>query len=165
MDERLRAVLQEVYNAKVVRSDIGCWGWRGIVTAGGYGILMVPDASTRSGFTSLLVHRLSQELHGEQIQPGKLVRHLCHNPVCSRPDHLAVGSTQDNVDDKMKAGRLGHVGSKRGALNMNAKITPHQVVLIRERYAKGTTTYKVLATEFGLGISQVARIVNRQSWQ
>lgn len=51
------------------------------------------------------LHRIVYEAVKGEIPVGLLIRHSCHNPKCCNPEHLSVGTDQDNADDKMKAGR------------------------------------------------------------
>ena len=55
-------------------------------------------------------HRYSYSYFVGEIPEGMLVRHTCDNPPCVLPSHLRLGTTQDNVNDKMKRGR--HKGNK-----------------------------------------------------
>lgn len=50
-------------------------------------------------------HRFSWKLLFGDIPKGKNVLHHCDNPPCVRPDHLWLGSSQDNSDDRQKKGR------------------------------------------------------------
>jgi hypothetical protein len=76
-----------------------CWEWRGFKDRKGYG-----RHYSGSGKT-LMAHRaMWTALHGE-IPAGKVICHRCDNPSCSRPDHLFVGTTQDNADDREAKGR------------------------------------------------------------
>ena len=50
-------------------------------------------------------HRLAyQDAYGP-IPEGMIVRHLCHVRNCINPEHLAIGTHQDNMDDKVQANR------------------------------------------------------------
>ena len=85
--------------AKVRVSQGGCWEWLACKDKDGYGIFMW------SFKQKVPAHRASFQLHKGPIPNGMLVMHSCDNPPCVNPDHLVLGSTQDNVDDKMAKGR------------------------------------------------------------
>lgn len=107
--------LAQRFDFYAVKSD-GCWIWRGSVAGrSGYGKL---------GFNgrTLAAHRLSWELHRGPIQPGMVVCHHCDNPRCVKPDHLFIGTTLDNVRDKIAKGR-----DPRGERNTEARLTESQV--------------------------------------
>jgi hypothetical protein len=79
---------------------------------------------------------------------GKVVRHTCHNPACINPDHLVLGTWQDNMDDKMRAGKW------RGG--QPKKLTPEQVEAIRSSPVKDTT---VLAVKFGVSRGTIQNVL------
>jgi hypothetical protein len=158
----------EIYNNRVIRGP-ECWGWGGYRNRAGYGVLTIPSTTSKSGYTSMLVHRLSHLLYKGPIGEGMVVRHACDNPICSNPDHLSLGTPNDNVQDTIKRGRTKY-RSFPGALNHNAKLTTHQIEEIRASYQRGhksrpgAMTLKALAEKYGVGISQIHRILRRKSW-
>lgn len=84
-----------------------CWVWvacRRPLRNGlpGYGLFQVKVAGKWKCFGA---HRFSYELStGES--PGRLfVLHKCDNMACVRPEHLFLGTQQDNMDDMFSKGR------------------------------------------------------------
>lgn len=83
---------------KVQKGD-GCWEWQGSRLPHGYGHLTIPGRGVP------YAHRISWELTHGEIPDGLWVLHHCDNPPCVRPDHLFLGTAQDNVDDSIRKGR------------------------------------------------------------
>lgn len=51
-----------------------------------------------------------EQTHGVALTEEQVVRHKCDNPLCLNPNHLLIGTVQDNIDDRNKRGRThGHV--------------------------------------------------------
>ena len=88
----------------------------------------------------------------------ELVCHSCDNPPCINPDHLFIGSNDDNLDDMRSKDRDTH-----GEASLLAKLTDVQVAAIRSIYREGRTTQRELALQFDVSQSQISRIVNRKS--
>lgn len=87
----------EHFWARVLKTD-GCWEWQAGCSSGGYGTYAVKRWPHRA-------HRVSYALTYGPIPPGMLVCHHCDNKRCVRPDHLFLGTTLDNVRDKLAKGR------------------------------------------------------------
>lgn len=94
--------LKDRFWSKVVKTDT-CWIWigAGSTSKKGYGQIRLPGAKGRQ--TS--AHRVSWILHRGEIPIGLDVLHKCDNPPCVNPDHLFLGTNQDNVNDKVSKGR------------------------------------------------------------
>lgn len=75
-----------------------CWVWAGSLNTKGYGLI-----SSNGG--NIVTHRISYELHNGSIPDGLLVLHRCDRPSCVNPNHLFLGTHQDNMDDMAAKGR------------------------------------------------------------
>ncbi len=121
--------------AKVTKGE-GCWEWQGAPSANGYGMIKAEGKYIGA-------HRYSWELYKGAIPDGLFVCHACDNRRCVRPDHLFLGTNQDNQLDALAKGRIktgveshGHLQPHPcGEENPNAKLTDAKVREIRERYA------------------------------
>lgn len=111
-------------------------------------------------YSSTKHRRVHYEATGELPE---VVRHKCDNPRCINPEHLESGTYVDNMRDCKERGRLCS-GYSAGEANTTSKVTDAEVALIRKLYVKGSRTagLRVLAERFGLGTSQVHRIVKQQ---
>ncbi len=86
-----------------------CWMWKGGCNDEGYGNFRVGKKSERA-------HRASYRLNNGRIPIGLCVCHSCDNPSCVNPQHLWLGTDQDNTDDKLRKGRLNPAfGDKNGS--------------------------------------------------
>lgn len=101
--------------------------------------------------------RVFYETHGYLPE---VVMHTCDNPRCINPDHLKAGTYVENMQDCKRKGRLGDARNFAAA-NGRTKITPIEAACIRKLRSEGTTLSN-LAKEFGIGITQVGRIVRME---
>ena len=76
----------------------GCWIFQGPRSWKGYG-----QTSYRGRKWS--AHRLSYFLHKGEIPVGKMVCHTCDVRSCCNPDHLWIGSNDENQLDAWNKGR------------------------------------------------------------
>lgn len=137
----------------------GCWIYTGTTDRKGYGVIRVGRAADGRIFT----HRAAYMLAKGPIPEGMLVCHTCDTPSCVNPDHLFIGTNQDNTSDMMAKGRNAH-GSLRGETNPNGKLTADCVRKIRLMKAAGEQQ-KRIAELFGISPAQVCAIVNRKFWK
>jgi hypothetical protein len=131
-----------------------CWEWTGARGTHGYGQIRTIENRSRA------THRLFWEMTYGPIPHGLWVLHRCDNPPCVRPDHLFLGTPQDNHRDMVSKGRVA-----RGTMKPNVKLSPAQITEIRARYASGGLRYKDLAQQFGISICLVGFIVRREKWK
>lgn len=77
----------------------GCWEWQGAANKKtGYGVI---NWRGETRYT----HRVAWEFWCGLIPDGLFVCHGCDNRKCMRPDHLFLGTNQDNIDDMVQKGR------------------------------------------------------------
>lgn len=81
----------------------GCWIWSGAVQHA-YG-------KFRIGLKEVRAHRASWEIHKGPIPDGMSVLHQCDTPLCVNPDHLFIGTQQENMNDRKTKGRVGKIGA------------------------------------------------------
>ena len=113
---------------------------------------------TGAGYVNISVHckklhqhRVVYELAVGPIPAGLVVRHMCSNPLCIRPDHLAVGTHADNTADRLEQGRSGGAPQRLSARSVRA---------IRGLHAKLGTNHLVLAEAFGVTRQTIGNIIN-----
>lgn len=121
---------------------------------GGYGKIKVFGKT-------MLYHRLSFELYVGSIPSGLLVCHKCDNPKCVNPEHLFLGSHQENMDDKINKGR--HVGAKKGYKHHKSKLVEWQVIEIKRKLRDGAFQYD-LANEYGVNQATISNIATGKNW-
>jgi hypothetical protein len=130
-----------------------CWLWTGKAIRHGYGAI-----TTRG--KSIGVHRLSYELAYGPIPPGMCVCHKCDVRACVRPDHLFLGTLQDNHDDMVRKGR--HV---LGPKVRQARLRPDDIPAIRAAYKTQRFSHADLARQYRVSTSTIQRVVARESWK
>ncbi len=75
----------------------GCLVWTGSMFSSGYG--RVKARKTH------LAHRLAYQILFGNIPSHLQVCHRCDNPPCFNPDHLFLGTAQENHNDAVTKGR------------------------------------------------------------
>ena len=79
---------------KYTVNDNGCWLFAGCKDGSGYGILQFKGKTYRA-------HRYNFLRFKGDIEDGLVVRHTCKKQRdCINPQHLLVGTQQDNIADR-----------------------------------------------------------------
>ena len=138
--------------AKVDKSDPdGCWIWTGgKLMMGGYGLFRFRGGKT------VQAHRWTYEHFFGPIPPDKQLNHTCNRPDCVRPEHLYLGTHQENSDDMMRAGRHGKSPAHR--------LSAQQVESIRDEYRDGGRLQDI-AERYGVHPLTIWRITSGRGWQ
>ena len=132
-------------------SEGGCWLW----TAGkrdGYGRFSVEGRV-------LSAHRFARELLVGPIPEGLCCLHKCDTPACVNPDHLFLGTREDNMADRAAKGR-----GARGENHGRAKLTEAQVLEIRTVYALGSICQRQIGWWYGVAQATIADVLRGDTW-
>jgi hypothetical protein len=145
--------LEERFWSHVEKTET-CWLWKPAVKSGDYGRIRVKGRGAK-----VKAHVLSYTMHVGPIPDGLNVLHHCDNPPCVRPDHLFVGTHDDNMKDKVAKGRQGK-GERMGL----SKLNPDLVRAIRLRLADGVGQRQT-AREFKVSRTTVRWIDIGKTWK
>lgn len=99
-----RPSLEERLLAKLDKTDT-CWVWNA-ATHRGYGQIGI-------GRKVFYAHRVSYELYVGPIPEGMQLDHICHTPLCVKPDHLRP-VTQKQNQENLKGARRHSKSGVRG---------------------------------------------------
>lgn len=88
---------------------------------------------------------------------GMVIRHTCDNRKCINPQHLILGTPQDNVKDRVKRKR-----SANGIRNGRSKMTTQAV---RRVYNDKKTSRTELARRYGVDRQVIRKIQIGETWR
>lgn len=148
---------------KKVNKTQDCWIWVAAKDKDGYGKFSIAKVG------NFRAHRFSLMVQGVDVPKDKVVMHKCDNPSCVNPDHLTVGTVQENNQDKHNKNRQ---KSAHGIVNAQSKLTDDQAKDIRSRAVVGSRTgynngsnLKELALEFNVCVDTIRLIARNKIWR
>lgn len=147
--------IADVIKSRVTMTEAGCWEFDS-VNIHGYGHVTIHSIYYR-------VHRLSWEINVGPIPKGMWVLHKCDNRACCNPDHLFLGTPQDNVDD-MRAKNRDSYGHNKGSNNGQAVLCEDDVVQIRKLLASTNYTQDRIGRMFGVTRGAIKSIKYGVTW-
>jgi hypothetical protein len=156
----MRPSLLERFWAKVDKSG-DCWLWTAVLDHRGYGHIRVGDRMASA-------HRTSWELAFGPIPAGPgyhgtCVLHRCDTPRCVRPEHLFLGTNEENMADMVRKNRQ---AKQRGDGHPSSKISSHHVAVIRALHAWGVPlSLRRLAEMFRVSPAEISHVRNRRNWR
>lgn len=141
---------KKIEDSSVKIPESGCWIWMKSLNHRGYG---------KTGLgrgTNISAHRASYEEKYGPIPNGMMALHCCDVPSCVNPDHIFLGSQQDNMTDKVAKMRQA-VGEFHGM----SKLTEQQAMRAKFGSEKPTE----LAKEFGCSAVIIRQIRQGKYWK
>lgn len=151
--------LDERFWSKVIpEPNTGCWLWMAGLNGRGYGQLCAGDRK-KGNRRVISAHRLSWELTFGEVPEGLQVLHQCDTRPCVNPQHLFLGTHQDNMADKVHKLR-----QCRGERHGSALLTKLEVDAIRQLREVGRPITKI-ARCFDISKSTVRSIVSGKAWR
>lgn len=156
---------ERFWNKVLIGSENGgCWNWTGaskMPPPKNYGIL----SRGKKGTSPINAHVASWILNRGSIPKGMFVCHRCDNASCVRPDHLFLGTPQDNSSDMMNKRRYVMPKHYKGEQCGAHRLTTEQVLEIRKLWSTSKQTYKGLARAFKCSDWAIKCIVERRTWK
>ncbi|MDD3474391.1 MAG: HNH endonuclease signature motif containing protein [Candidatus Dojkabacteria bacterium] len=140
-----------------IRENDKCWTWLGSVSSNDYGTITINNESK-------LVHRVLYKLCIGSLSHEILVRHKCNNKLCVNPEHLELGTHQDNSRDMINAGLSYKCAHKRDN-NPMAILKNDEPGKIRKEYHSGGITQHQLAVKYGITDAEISNIINNKNWK
>ena len=126
----------------------GCWIWMRALGPTGYG-------QCWNGTYMEGAHRCSFRAFKGKIPAELDVLHICDIRCCVNPEHLYLGTHQQNMDDMMNRGRnVAFPGESNGFV----KLTDTEVHAARKLYGAGAHTQTQIAHLFGCSQSLISKI-------
>lgn len=79
------------FYSKIIKTET-CWLWRGNIAKSGYGLIRIKGKLFSA-------HRYSYFLNNKNSNEKLWVMHSCDVRQCVNPEHLSLGTPQDNIRD------------------------------------------------------------------
>jgi hypothetical protein len=141
------------WNKVLVLGPDECWEWQNSLSHDGYGWFRL--GSNKDGKAiAVRAHRLAYELTQGPVPRGMYICHTCDNRRCCNPAHLFLGTHRENMQDMTRKHRAPH-----------RKLTPDQILEIRNKYSLQQTTQRKLASEYGVDQKAICLIIGRKTYQ
>lgn len=89
----------DTFDSFIRKAESGCWLWTGWALNSGYG-----GYTDRNG-RNWPAHRYMYAKRVGDIPPRYHVCHKCDVKLCVNPEHLFIGTAQENIHDMQRKGR------------------------------------------------------------
>jgi hypothetical protein len=118
------------------------------------------------GYAEIMINRRAKKIHRHiyeqcfgEIPAGLVIRHKCDNPSCINPEHLEVGTIQDNVADMISRNR-----QAKGSKKPISKLKEEQVLEIKIMIKQGIPNVSI-ADKFNVHSSVISNIKHNRLWK
>ncbi len=143
----------ERLQGKYAVAETGCWEWTAALDERGYGQMHMPAPNRM-----VRAHRIAWLVHRGEIPAGLHVLHRCDNRRCINPEHLYLGTHQQNMRDRQERGRTDrHIGSANG----RARLTEEQVARIK----RDDRWPRFIAKDYGVTVHSIKNIKYGVTWR
>lgn len=142
--------MNKIENIKYEIDENGCWICKNYIDRKGYGNIKVKQKNTRA-------HRRVYEIINGKIPNNLIVRHTCDIRSCVNPDHLILGTIQDNNKDTIDRNR-----TCKGEKHYSTKLKEKDIIDIRNN---NILTQKELSIIYNVSRSTIGAIKTNKSWK
>jgi hypothetical protein len=104
----------------------------------------------------LVLHRVMYERKYGAIPSGLIARHKCDNVLCINPEHIELGTNQDNMNDMVERNR-----SLKGSKNNSSKLTEEVIIEIRN----SNLNKFELAEKYQVSERTIRDIIMNRAWK
>ena len=143
--------IEDRLNKFHIKNHRGCWNWTGKKDRMGYGRCSFEG---KKQFT----HRISHKVFKGPVPDDLCVLHSCDNPACINPDHLRVGTQEDNAGDMLSRNRAS-VGERHTASKLN-----NESVMKIVKLRNDGMTIADIARNFDVASTTVSSVLRGHTW-
>jgi HNH endonuclease len=136
------------FKEKLIKRRSGCHEWTGCLMPNGYGQIH------QDGKTAY-AHRVAWEISYGSTN-GLFVLHKCDNRKCVNPEHLFLGTFDQNMTDMVEKSRQAH-----GEKNHHAKLNKKKILEIRSILG----TNREIAEKYMVSASLISMIRSGRIWK
>jgi len=156
-----RSIEQRFMDKVYMEPNSGCWLWTAYLSKSGYGQFHLNDICERAHRASYMMFVGEIPKDDNYVCRTMLVLHKCDVPSCVNPDHLYLGTSQDNSSDMITKGRT---MNQTGELNNQSKLNELQVRVIKSLLEFDTLTGRAIAKIFKIAPATVCNIKTGKLW-
>jgi uncharacterized UBP type Zn finger protein len=148
----VKSLKQRFFDKIITIPEHSCYEWIAYKHPKGYGKIQNKNGSR-------VAHRIAYELYYGPFNKNNLICHKCDNPGCVRPEHLFMGTAQDNNKDRDNKGR-----QAKGESQGFSKLTSENVRKIIELVKLGEKSNADIARMFNVNRSLISNILSGLIW-